>query len=108
MATLASVELQNNFCSATRISGESGFFKTITKLFPSGHAFAAPLQYLTRSASGTSASLLPAETTTAMFLMAGTASGQPSANKNVAAASQCRNFCKSSWDIPTTPSDQAI
>ena len=61
-----------SFCTATRISGDSGFLMTRVKLFPSGHAFWVPLHNFTRSASGMSESLLPAETTTAMFLIAAT------------------------------------
>jgi hypothetical protein len=40
------------------------------KLRPSGQVFCAPLHNLVSSAKGTSWSLLPADTTTAMFLAA--------------------------------------
>src|SRR6266478_9164401 len=87
MAILASeAPPLKSFCSATRISGRSGFFNTITKFFPSGHAFAEPLQYLTSSASGTSARLLPADVTTAIFLIPGTTGVQTRANKIAAHA----------------------
>src|SRR5258708_37057148 len=74
----------NNFCVATCMSEESGSFITSTKFFPSGHALAPPLQYFTSSASETSASLLPAETTTAMFFTAGTTGAHTSASRNIA------------------------
>src|SRR6267143_2512564 len=61
-----------SFCTATRISGDSGFLITRVKLFPSGQAFWMPLQSLMRSASGTSESLLPVDMTTAKFLIAAT------------------------------------
>src|SRR5882762_6050622 len=61
-----------SFCTATRISGDSGFLTTRVKLFPSGQAFWMPLHNLLSSASGTSESLLPMDTTTAMFLTAAT------------------------------------
>src|SRR5260370_4051050 len=107
MATLASeAPPPNSFCSTTRISGKSGFFSTITKLFPSGHAFAEPLQYLTNSARGTSASLLPADVTTAIFLIAGTAGAQISANK-IAAHAKRNDFSEDNLYIPTSPFEQA-
>jgi hypothetical protein len=43
------------------------------KFLPSGHALETPLQNFARSASGTSASLLLALTTMAIFFTAGTA-----------------------------------
>jgi hypothetical protein len=43
---------------------------TRTKFLPSGHTFVVPLQYFTRSASGTSANLLLDAVTIAMFLTA--------------------------------------
>src|SRR4029077_9103920 len=107
MATLASeAPPPNSFCSTTRISGKSGFFRTITKLFPSGQAFAEPLQYLTSSASGTSASLLPADVTTAIFLTAGTAGIQAYRNK-IAAHAKRGDFSEDNLDIPTSPFEQA-
>src|SRR4029077_2220198 len=107
MAVLASeAPPPKSLCSATRISGRSGFFNTITKFFPSGHAFAEPLQYLTNSASGTSASLLPTDVTTAIFLIAGTTGVQTRANK-IEAHAKRNDFSEDSLNIPTSPFEQA-
>jgi hypothetical protein len=63
----------NSFNTVKRISGLSGLFITKLKLFPPGQDFCVPLQSFAKSASATSDSLLPVATTTAMFLLAGTA-----------------------------------
>src|SRR5262249_15881983 len=87
-----------------RISGASGSLMTIMKLFPSGQVLAAPLQYFTRSAKGTSVSLLPAATTTAMFLIAGTAGRQVSTSNHSAKAPRS-SFTKKEDFIPPDLSD---
>jgi hypothetical protein len=61
---------------------------------------------LTNSASGTSASLLPADVTTAIFVIAGTTGVQTSANK-IAAHAQRNDFSEDSLNIPTSPFEQA-
>src|SRR6202030_1682125 len=106
MASLASAAPPpKSFCSATRISGKSGFFNTITKFLPSGQAFAEPLQYLTNSVSGTSASLLPADATTAIFLLAGTTGVHARPNK-IAVNAQRNNLEEDNLNIPTSPFEE--
>src|SRR5437588_9492109 len=76
----------NSFCAATRISGDSGSFITKVKFLPSGHVFWTPRQSFVKSASGTSDSLLPADTTTATFLMPANATAATSKKHKIAIA----------------------
>src|SRR5579859_761116 len=74
-----------SFSTTPRISGASGFLMTIEKFLPSGHVLAVPLQNFTRSVIGTSLSLLDADVTIAMFLIAARAdSAQHAATAAVA------------------------
>jgi hypothetical protein len=77
----------NSFNTVKRISGLSGLFITRLKLFPSGQDFCVPLQSFAKSASATSASLLPVATTTAMFLLTGTTAAAAIAAKHRATGS---------------------
>src|SRR5262249_29798588 len=88
MAARASVGAPKSLCFATGTWGNSGSLITNVKLLPSGQVFCVPLHSLTRSASGTSASLLPIDVTTAMFLIAGIAGAARHKQRARAAASR--------------------
>src|SRR5580765_6418062 len=107
MAVFASAAPPNSFSSTACISGASGFLSTSTKFLPSGQAFVVPLHIFTRSASGTSPSLLFADATTAMFLIAGTALAEKAARAASAIAPRS-SFLLEFPGIPTSPSHSIL
>src|SRR5207237_2077471 len=86
MALIPPGPAPNSFCVAICMSGDSGSLITSVKFLPSGHVFCVPLQSFAKSARETSESLLPAATTTAMFLIPANAPAAKSARHHKIAA----------------------